>query len=91
MRGAFDLEITDADLDDVLIHKAILLFTQWNDKTTLSRKDILATQRLNTWRPDRSVSLITTRFDLDRLVDGLEAKSAAKITFKFKNVLRVQF
>lgn len=88
----FDIQITDADIDEEITRDALKLFTEWKNKDGLGHDDVFATQTLNKWRPlTNNVAIITTREDLKRLVAHIKTCDHFKTLFCFKNVLRVQY
>ena len=88
----FDIQITDADIDEEITRDALKLFTAWMKKDELGPKDVFVTQTLNKWRPlPNNVAIITTRQDLRKLVAHMKTCDNFKTLFCFKNVLRVQY
>ena len=87
----FDIQITDANIDDEVTRDALKLFTTWMDKAKLGPGDVFVSQTLNKWRPlPNNIAIITSRQDLKTLTAQLKDCDQFKILFCFQNVLRVQ-
>ena len=77
-------------MDKETIKRAILLFTHWSRKETISKGNILPTQRLNKWRPKGNIALITSKKDLLKLTECFTECANFIILFSNENVLRVK-
>ena len=87
----FDIQITDAIIDEEVTRDAFKLFTAWANKEKLGPGDVLASQVLNKWRPlPNNIAIITSRQDLKVLTKKLEICNHFEIMFCFQNVLRVR-
>ena len=87
----FDIQITDADIDNEIIRDAIMLFTAWKDRPYIDRTKVLKTQKLSKWRPKNdNIAIISSKRDLQKLTEGLSATKNFIVLFNFENVLRLK-